>query len=97
MSYSSVLTDTTTFCGTNERTGTCGNYNVLLVSAYASEGIVLYYYDASTGALVAVVERGGAAGCVGGTSDFVEPSNCDPETALPTHVCSDGEGGAEDD
>lgn len=61
----------------DEYSADCGAYRALLVVGAHSD--FAYYYDKTSGALVAVVYGGSTYSgpqCVGGPADFKRPSNC---------------------
>jgi len=62
--------------GNDVTVSTCGNYIVWTSSG--TDTAISYYYDASTGQLVAAVNAVIPSGdyCVGGPSNFVPPTNC---------------------
>jgi hypothetical protein len=66
----------------------CGTYEVLVASGVDTSNE--YYFDASSGALVAVVFRGisGAQGCVGGPVGYDPPGRCTPIGPFPTTPCA---------
>ena len=85
--WQQVLTDTR-YCGTTlvETQADCGAYRALTVTNVDVSDT--YYYDAASGALVAVVTNGFAGGglCAGGPANFMEPTCSAPHTLDPCAV-----------
>jgi hypothetical protein len=88
LTWSAVQTDTS-LCtpnniGSRIYVSDCVGYHVL--GYYGIDSGTDFYYDSTTGALVAIVDVGfeAAPPCVGGpTAGFVPPSDCTTQTAPP--------------
>jgi hypothetical protein len=88
LTWSAVQTDTS-LCtpnpiGSRDFVNDCVGYHVLGI--YGIDSGTQFYYDGTTGALVAIVDVGleAAPPCVGGpTAGFAPPSGCTTETSPP--------------
>lgn len=63
----------TKYCALLQTVADCGQYQALALIYFDS--LYTYYYDKTSGALVAFVSSsGGSSDCIGGPADFVEPA-----------------------
>jgi hypothetical protein len=98
LTWSAVLADRS-LCTANtiqsrNLVSVCGGYHVL--SIFSIDGGTDFYYDGTTGALVAILGVGinSEPPCVGGpTAGFAPPSSCTTQTAPPQ--CTADAGGAD--